>query len=87
MWKSLLLGLLVPLHTRNFLVSMCNYEAKSPLFMIKRAGLYYVPTQSYSKNSHGSYILKPILVVRKSAASVIFVGVSIFSSNADSFMV
>ena len=63
MWKSLLLGLLVPLHTRIFLVSMCNYEAKSPLFMIKRAGLYYVPRQSYSKNSHGSYILKPILIL------------------------
>ena len=63
MWKSLLLGLLVPLHTRIFLVSMCNYEATSPLFMIKMAGLYYVPRQSYSKNSHGSYILKPILVL------------------------
>ena len=62
MWKSLLLGLLVSLHTRIFLVFMRNYEAKSPLFMIKRAGLYYVPRQSYSKNSHGSYILKWILV-------------------------
>ena len=41
---------------------MRNYEAKSPLFMIKRAGLNYVPRQSYSKNSHGSYILKWILV-------------------------
>ena len=40
---------------------MRNYEAKSPLFMIKRAGLNYVPRQSYSKNSHGSYILKWIL--------------------------
>ena len=58
MWKSLLLGLLVSLHTRIFLVFMRNYEAKSPLFMIKRAGLNYVPRQSYSKNSHGSYILK-----------------------------
>ena len=63
MWKSLLLGLLVSLHTKIFLVSMCHYEAKSPLFMIKMAGLYYVPRQSYSKNSHGSYILKPILVM------------------------
>ena len=63
MWKSPLLSLLVSLHTRIFLVSMCNYEAKSPLFMIKRADLYYVPRQSYSKNSHGSYILKPILEV------------------------
>ena len=62
MWKSLLLGLLVSLHTRIFLVFMRNYEAKSPLFMIKRAGLNYVPRQSYSKNSHGSYILKWILV-------------------------
>ena len=62
MWKSLLLGLLVSLHTRIFLVFMRNYEAKSPLFMIKMAGLYYVPWQSYSKNSHGSYILKWILV-------------------------
>ena len=61
MWKSLLLGLLVSLHTRIFLVFMRNYEAKSPLFMIKRAGLNYVPRQSYSKNSHGSYILKWIL--------------------------
>ena len=42
---------------------MRNYEAKSPLFMIKRAGLNYVPRQSYSKNSHGSYILKWILVL------------------------
>ena len=42
---------------------MRNYEAKSPLFMIKRAGLNYVPRQSYSKNSHGSYILKWILVI------------------------
>ena len=63
MWKSLLLGLLVSLHTRIFLVFMRNYEAKSPLFMIKRAGLNYVPRQSYSKNSHGSYILKWILVI------------------------
>ena len=63
MWKSLLLGLLVSLHTRIFLVFMRNYEAKSPLFMIKRAGLNYVPRQSYSKNSHGSYILKWILVL------------------------
>ena len=62
MWKSLLLGLLVSLHTRIFLVFMRNYEAKSPLFMIKRAGLNYVPRQSHSKNSHGSYILKWILV-------------------------
>ena len=62
MWKSLLLGLLVSLHTRIFLVFMRNYEAKSPLFMLKRAGLNYVPRQSYSKNSHGSYILKWILV-------------------------
>ena len=62
MWKSLLLGLLVSLHTKIFLVFMRNYEAKSPLFMIKRAGLNYVPRQSYSKNSHGSYILKWILV-------------------------
>ena len=62
MWKSLLLGLLVSLHTRIFLVFMRNYEAKSPLFMIKMAGLNYVPRQSYSKNSHGSYILKWILV-------------------------
>ena len=62
MWKSLLLGLLVSLHTRIFLVFMRSYEAKSPLFMIKRAGLNYVPRQSYSKNSHGSYILKWILV-------------------------
>ena len=62
MWKSLLLGLLVSLHTRIFLVFMRNYEAKSPLFMIKRTGLNYVPRQSYSKNSHGSYILKWILV-------------------------
>ena len=62
MWKSLLLGLLVSLHTRIFLVFMRNYEAKSPLFMIKRAGLNYVPRQSYSRNSHGSYILKWILV-------------------------
>ena len=62
MWKSLLLGLLVSLHTRIFLVFMRNYEAKSPLFMIKRAGLNYVPRQSYSKNSHGTYILKWILV-------------------------
>ena len=65
MWKSLLLGLLVSLHTRIFLVFMRNYEAKSPLFMIKRAGLNYVPRQSYSKNSHGSYILKWILVVHQ----------------------
>ena len=64
MWKSLLLGLLVSLHTRIFLVFMRNYEAKSPLFMIKRAGLNYVPRQSYSKHSHGSYILKWILVMR-----------------------
>ena len=63
MWKSLLLGLLVSLHTRIFHVFMRNYEAKSPLFMIKRAGLNYVPRQSYSKNSHGSYILKWILVI------------------------
>ena len=63
MWKSLLLGLLVSLHTRIFLVFMRNYEAKSPLFMIKRAGLNYVPRQSYSKNSHGSYILKWILIL------------------------
>ena len=63
MWKSLLLGLLVSLHTRIFLVFMRNYEAKSPLFMIKRAGLNCVPRQSYSKNSHGSYILKWILVL------------------------
>ena len=63
MWKSLLLGLLVSIHTRIFLVFMRNYEAKSPLFMIKRAGLNYVPRQSYSKNSHGSYILKWILVI------------------------
>ena len=62
MWKSLLLGVLVSLHTRIFLVFMRNYQAKSPLFMIKRAGLNYVPRQSYSKNSHGSYILKWILI-------------------------
>ena len=61
MWKSLLLGPLVPLHTTIFLVSMGNYEAKSPLFMIKTTGLYHVPRQTYSRNSHGSYILKPIL--------------------------
>ena len=71
MWKSLLLGLLVSLHTRIFLVFMCNYEAKSPLFMIKRAGLNYVPRQSYSKNSHGSYILKWILVTALSIGIMI----------------
>ena len=68
MWKSLLLGLLVSLHTRIFLVFMRNYEAKSPLFMIKRAGLNYVPRQSYSKNSHGSYILKWILDPKNSSS-------------------
>ena len=72
MWKSLLLGLLVSLHTRIFLVFMRNYEAKSPLFMIKRAGLNYVPRQSYSKNSHGSYILKWILVLNFTNQSTFF---------------
>ena len=70
MWKSLLLGLLISLHTRIFLVFMRNYEAKSPLFMIKRAGLNYVPRQSYSKNSHGSYILKWILVESQNRAYI-----------------
>ena len=80
MWKSLLLGLLVSLHTRIFLVFMRNYEAKSPLFMIKRAGLNYVPRQSYSKNSHGSYILKWILVasfINKSSPTVMIIFVFI----------
>ena len=73
MWKSLLLGLLVSLHTRIFLVFMRNYEAKSPLFMIKRAGLNYVPRQSYSKNIHGSYILKWILVdINSSKKKILF---------------
>ena len=62
MWKSLVLGLLVLLHSRIFLVSMCSYEAGSPLFMIKTVGLYHVPRQSYSQNSYGSYISKPIIV-------------------------
>ena len=70
MWKSLLLGLLVSLHTRIFLVFMRNYEAKSPLFMIKRAGLNYVPRQSYSKNSHGSYILKWIRLSMKNCIRI-----------------
>ena len=61
MWKSLLLGLSVPLHTRIFLVSMCNYETNSPLFMIKTARLYHIPIKSYSKNTHPSFILKWIL--------------------------
>jgi hypothetical protein len=63
MWMFLGLGLLVPLHTRIFLISMCNYEARSPLSMVKTAGLYHVLRQSYSKNSHGSYILKRILIL------------------------
>ena len=62
MWKPLLLDLLVLLHSRIFLVSMCNYEAKSPLFMIKMADLYHVPIKSYSKNTHPFFILKWILV-------------------------
>ena len=62
MWKLLLLGLLVLLHTRIFLISMCNYEAKSSLFMIKTAGLYHVPIKSYSKNTHPPFILKWILI-------------------------
>ena len=62
MWKSLLLGLLVPLHTRIFFISTCNFEVKSPVVTIKTASLYHVPRQSYLKNSDGSYILKPILV-------------------------
>ena len=62
MWKPLVLDLLVLLHSRIFLVSMCNYEARFLLFMIKTIGLYRVPTQSYSQNSHGSYILKPIII-------------------------
>ena len=41
---------------------MCNYEAKSPLFMIKTADLYHVPIKSYSKNTHPVFILKWILV-------------------------
>ena len=41
---------------------MCNYEVRSPRFMIKTVRLYHVPTQSYSQNSHGSYILKLIIV-------------------------
>ena len=41
---------------------MCNYEAKSPLFMIKTAGLYHVPIKSYSKNTHPPFILKWILI-------------------------
>ena len=40
---------------------MCNYEAKSSLFTIKTASLYHIPRQNYSRNSHGSYILKSIL--------------------------
>lgn len=63
MWKSLVLGLLIPSRTRIFLISMSNYEAKSPLSMIKTIGLYHVLKESYSKDSHGSYILKPILVL------------------------
>ena len=55
-------GLLVLLHSRIFLVSMYNYEARFSLFIIKTVGLYRVPRQSYSQNSHGSYILKPIIV-------------------------
>ena len=58
MWKSLVLDLLVFLHGRIFLVSMCKYEARSSLFMIKTVDLYHVPWQSYSQNSHISYILK-----------------------------
>ena len=40
---------------------MCNYEAKSPLFMIKTAGFYHVPIKSYSKNTRPPSILKWIL--------------------------
>ena len=60
MWKPLLLPLLVPLRSRIFLVSMCNYEAKSPLFT---TDLYHIPIKNYSKNIHPFFILKWILVV------------------------
>ena len=63
---------------------MCNYEAKSPLFMIKRAGLYYVPRQSYSKNSHGSYILKPILVLKRTRMQILKSVKSLFKIFEDS---
>ena len=63
MWKSLALGLSILLHSGIFLVSMCNYKVRSPLFIIKTVGLDHVPRQSYSQNSHGSYTMKPIITV------------------------
>jgi hypothetical protein len=36
---------------------------QTPLFpTVKTAGLYHIPVKSYSKNTHGSSILKWILV-------------------------
>ena len=50
---------------------MCNYEAKSTLFMIKTADLYHVPIKSYSKNTHPPFILKWILVTALSIGIMI----------------
>ena len=66
MRRSLVLGLLVSLQSKISLVSMSYYEANSRLFVIKMADLYHVARQSYSKNSHGSYILKTILILCRS---------------------
>ena len=47
MWKLLVLGLFVLLHSRIFLISMYNYEARSLLFMIKTVCLYHVPRSRF----------------------------------------
>ena len=65
MWKSLVLDLLVPLHSRISLVSMWNYAANSALSVIKTAGVYYVPIKSYSKNTYLPFILKWIIVAQQ----------------------
>ena len=71
MWKSLVLDLLIPSHIRIFLISTSNYATKFSLFMIKMIGFYHVLRQSYSKNSQGSYILKPILELKSNLSQLL----------------